>query len=315
MQSTLFLEAVAADEALGLLRKALRPLIDEHSEEIDVLTALGRVTAEAVFARRGAPLNDCAAVDGIAVIGAKTRGAGPENPVTLRGGEFMPVHAGDIIAPPYDAVIGAEEVRFAEDGVTLTAPAEWEQNVHSAGIDVMPSARILPRGRQITPADIGLLLAGGVMRLHARKKPRVGILPAGSNVTEPDADTQGEIAESNSRVLEALVTQKGGIPARFNILPDEYRRIKNRLRCAVRRNDMALVLAGTGLRRKSIVEQVLRELGGIVAQGIGEQPLKSVILAVVEGRPVIVLPNYAAAVTLAFERFAAPVLADLTGHG
>ncbi len=143
MQSTLFTEAVAAGEALERFRKALRPFIDERSEEIDVLASLGRVTAEAVFARRGAPLNDCAAVDGIAVIGAKTRGAGAENPVTLRDGEFLPVNAGDIIAPPYDSVINAEEVRACDGGVTLTAPAEWEQNVHSAGIDVMTSARMV----------------------------------------------------------------------------------------------------------------------------------------------------------------------------
>ena len=59
--------------------------------------AVGRVTAEAVWATRSSPPFDAAAMDGIAVRAAETVGASETSPVRLEPGAFEIVDTGDSI--------------------------------------------------------------------------------------------------------------------------------------------------------------------------------------------------------------------------
>ena len=318
----LYLTNVPVEEALIRFRTALSPYLKTENEVIDVIHSLDRVTAEAVFARCNSPLYDCAAMDGVAVISAKTHGAGETSPLTLKRGEdFLPVDTGDPVRPPFDAVIMAEDIQETQEAhkahketiVIRSSAAPW-QHVRPVGEDIVQGEMLLPGGHKVRAIDIGVLLSGGITRISARKRPEVAVIPTGSELVEPGNELkEGGIIESNSRMLEALVSQCGGVPSRFATVPDEYELIKERLREATERFDMVLVTAGTSAGREDYTVHALRELGEVVVHGVAMKPGKPVILAVVNGKPVVGIPGYPVSAYLAYENFAAPILKFFSG--
>ncbi|MCL1848978.1 MAG: molybdopterin biosynthesis protein, partial [Clostridiales bacterium] len=286
------------------------------SETIQVVHSLSRVTAEAIYALSNSPLYDSAAMDGVAVISSRTAGASEASPLTLRPGEdFVPVDTGDPVRPPYDAVIMAEEIQEAEGGAILirAAAAPW-QDIRPVGEDIVQGEMILPGGHKIRPMDVGVLLSGGITSIAVRKSPTVAVIPTGTEMIEPgDEVVEGSIIESNSRMLEALVAQGGGIATRYATIQDDFALIKEALREAAAQYDMVLVCAGTSAGREDFTVHVLRELGEVVVHGVAIKPGKPVILAIVDGKPVVGVPGYPVSAYLAYENFAAPLLAAMSG--
>lgn len=322
----LFLDNTPVEEALERYMEALRRLEQDCSETegrtrrrtelVRTEEALGRVTAEAVTARLNSPLYDSAAMDGIAVISEKTRGAADHCPVTLFLGEdYLPVDTGDPIRPPFDAVIMAEDVWEAGGAaVQIREAASPWQHVRPIGEDIVQGEMILPGNHPIRPMDIGVLLSGGINRVAVKKKPSVAIFPTGTEIIEPDEEMrEGAIIESNSRMFEAMIREGGGEAFRFPVIPDDYEQIKEAVCDAAAKYDMVIVIAGSSAGTEDYTVHVLRELGEIIVHGVSMKPGKPVILSLVKNRPVIGLPGYPVSAWLAYENFAAPVLEMLGG--
>ena len=311
----LYLTNVSVEEALERFKTALIPYFKIETEVIGVIHSLDRITGEAVYARCNSPLYDCAAMDGIAVVSANTKGAGEANPLLLKAGvDFTAVDTGDPIKPPYDAVIMAEDIQDMENGALIRSAAAAWQHVRPVGEDIVQGEMILPGSHKIRPIDIGVLLSGGITQITVRKRPRVAVIPTGTEIVEPGgAINEDSIIESNSRMFEGLIRQGGGIPTRFNIIPDEYALIKEELRKAAEQYDMVLVSAGTSAGREDYTVHILRELGEVVVHGVAMKPGKPVILAVVNGKPVLGIPGYPVSAYLSYENFAAPILASISG--
>src|SRR3982074_993210 len=89
----MYLEDIPLEDALGRFWSALeracalKPL---PGENVAIDAALGRVTAEAVFARTSVPHYHAAAMDGIAVRAENTLGASESSPLQLRVGAQAP---------------------------------------------------------------------------------------------------------------------------------------------------------------------------------------------------------------------------------
>jgi len=312
----LYLTNIPIEDALERFQNLLKPPFHVERETIDVTHSLGRVTAEAIFALNNSPLRDSAAMDGVAVISSHTRGAGEASPLTLKKGEdFLAVDTGDPIKQPFDAVIMAEDIQETDEGTILihAAAAAW-QHVRPVGEDIVQGEMILPGGHVIRPFDIGALLAGGITRISARKRPTVAIIPTGTEMVEPGGEMkEGGIIESNSSMFDALILQGGGVPSRFATVPDDYEALKERLREAAERFDMVLVSAGTSAGREDFTVSVLRELGEVAVHGVAMKPGKPVILASLDGTPVVGIPGYPVSAYLAYDTFVAPILASLSG--
>jgi len=313
----LYLTNIPVEEALKRFKDALFQHLKTENEIIEVINSLDRVTAEAVFARYNSPLYDCAAMDGVAVVSARTHGAGETSPIHLiHGTDFLQVDTGDPVKPPFDAVIMAEDVQEAPDNeIVIRASAAPWQHVRPIGEDIVHGEMILPGGHKIRPIDIGVLLSGGITKIAARKRPQVAVIPTGTELVEPEGEIKDDsIIESNSRMLEALVRQGGGLPTRFAPTPDEYELIKERIKDASERFDMLLIGSGASAGREDYTVHILRELGEVVVHGMAMKPGKPAILAVINGKPVIGLPGYPVSAYLVYENFAAPILALLSGQ-
>src|ERR671938_1860675 len=109
MPRQIYLEDIPLDEAQARFWSAL----DEHlrpleGEDVSIEAALGRVTAEPLFARTSVPHYHASAMDGIAVRAEETLGASETSPLRLRVGEQATwVDTGDPLPPDTNAVIMA----------------------------------------------------------------------------------------------------------------------------------------------------------------------------------------------------------------
>lgn len=308
----LYLNNIPAEEAVEIYRKALKESVGVSYERIPVTEALNRVTRSAVYAKYCSPLYNSAAMDGVAVRADITNRASEREPVELVIGENCRlIDTGDPVRPPYNAVIMAEDLVETTDPGRfriLASAAPW-QHVRPIGEDIVAGEMILPGGHRIRPVDIGVLLAGGILQVEVIRRPQVAVIPTGSEIIEPGREPrEGEIIESNSRMFENLVTEQEGLPHRQPPVPDDYGLLRQTVLKAVREHDMVLVNAGSSAGTEDYTVHVLRELGQVIVHGVAVKPGKPVILAVVEGKPVIGLPGYPVSAFIGFQNFVIPVM-------
>ena len=311
-----YLTNLSVEEAQTRFSTHLQLRLKTDAEQIEVIHAVGRRTAEPVFANCSSPLWDSAAMDGVMVVSGRTGGASETAPLSLKEQEdYLPVNTGDLIRPPFDAVIMAEDIQETENGSILIrqSTAPW-QHIRPVGEDIVQGEMILPGGHIIRPVDVGALLSGGLTHIAVKRLPRVAILPTGSELIESGQKPEpGNVIESNSRMLEGLVQEDAGISTRFPIVPDTYGEIKAALQRALETHDVVLVCSGTSAGTEDYTVHVLEELGEVIVHGVAIKPGKPVILAVVDGKPVIGIPGYPVSAYLTYKHFAAPILRDLSG--
>ncbi|MDD4504666.1 MAG: molybdopterin biosynthesis protein, partial [Clostridiaceae bacterium] len=162
---------------------------------------------------------------------------------------------------------------------------------------------------EIRPVDIAAMLSGGINELAVVKKPRVGIIPTGTEIIEPDEPlVLGKIIESNSRMFEGMVTEYGGEPIRFKPVPDDYELLKDTISKAVKENDMVLINAGSSAGSEDFTVKLIAELGEVLVHGIATKPGKPAILGIVDHKPVLGIPGYPVSAYFVFEAFAKPLI-------
>jgi molybdenum cofactor synthesis domain-containing protein len=291
-----------------------------QAEEIPVAEARGRVTAGPVMARRSSPAAHQAAMDGFAVAAASTFGATPDSPRLLAvGQEAFPINTGHLMPPSTDAVIMVEQVPDPEaDPITIEEPTFPWQHVRRIGEDLVVGEMVLPEGVEIVPWAQGALLAAGVTRVTVRRRPRVAIIPTGTElvpVMELDRDLpRGKLPEFNSVILSGLVIEAGGVPAVKPIVSDDPGALTAALEDALKDADMVLINAGSSAGTEDYTYRAIDALGDVLVHGVSMMPGKPTVLGVVGGTPVIGNPGYPVSAVLSFEQFAAPLIAGLAGQ-
>ena len=281
--------------------------------------AVGRVTAEPVWARSSSPPFDAAAMDGIAVHASETVGAGETAPVLLAAGAFEIVDTGDPIPGDFDAVVMREDVHEVDGGVELRAAAAPYQHVRSIGEDVSAAELLLPAGHRLRPVDVAAAGAAGATGLVVRRRPVVTVIPTGDELRPIGSElAEGELPDTNSVMLAAQAEEAGCEAHRFEIAPDVPEQIVAAVRAAAARSDLVIVIAGSSAGRDDHTAAVVAEAGTLAVHGVAVRPGHPVVLGVVNGEgetgtPVLGAPGYPVSAALTFDIFAAPLLARLEG--
>jgi putative molybdopterin biosynthesis protein len=287
-----------------------------------VAEAVGRTTAAPAYAALSSPHFHTAAMDGFAVRAESTFGAGPDRALALKiGRDAWPVNTGRPMPPGTDAVIMIENVNFLDEEMFEIEQAlvPW-RNVRRVGEDFVASEMIIPGRHVVTPYEVGALIAGGVLSIEVIQKPRVLLIPTGSELIPPETLAQreiepGETLEFNTVILSGLVKQAGGIPLRHAILPDGFEGLKAVIAEGVRSDaNLIVVNAGSSAGTEDYTAAAIRDLGEILVHGVAMMPGKPTILGIVEGKPVIGNPGYPVSAIFSFELFGLPVVEEMLGR-
>ncbi|OGO77854.1 MAG: molybdopterin biosynthesis protein [Clostridiales bacterium GWB2_37_7] len=312
MVRNIYLSNMEVENALALFTDRLKSNIARwEEEETTTIDSLGRVTSKAIFALVSSPNYNASAMDGIAVKAKTTFAASEVNPVRLKKDiDFIYVDTGDPILDPFDAVIMIEDVVVIDDSVVeiIKAAAPW-QDIRPIGEDIVANEMIIPSNHMIRPVDMAAMLAGGVNSVKVYKKPKVGLIPTGTEIIEPGEPLSlGSIIESNSRMFEGLVKEYGGQSNRTKPIPDDYQLLKSGMLEAVNQNDMVIINAGSSAGSEDYTVKLIAELGEVLVHGIATKPGKPAILGIIQGKPVIGIPGYPVSAYFVFENFVKPVI-------
>jgi putative molybdopterin biosynthesis protein len=203
------------------------------NETVPVPDAVGRVLGEPVTARLSSPGFYSSAMDGIAVKAEATFGAGETRPKALAiGKDAFYVNTGHVMPEGTDAVIMIEYVNVLDEKhVEIEAPAFPWQHVRKVGEDIVATELLFPQNHAVTPYCVGALLSAGIFSVLVKEKPKIFIIPAGSELvdwqkTPLDSLEPGQVIETNSFVLGKLTESCGGIYTRGEMLRDDVERIK-----------------------------------------------------------------------------------------
>lgn len=319
MARKVYIENMPLDQALQLVMDRLikKDGFRVQKEEIEVRQALGRITAEPVRARKSSPHYPASAMDGIAVRSRDTRGASETSPVLLRRDQqFVELDTGDPVPREFDAVIMIEDVNYQDENTAeIIVPAVPWQHVRSVGEDLIASQMIVPALFPVGPFEIGSLLTAGVTRIKVVRKPRVAIIPTGTEIVEPGQETMqaGEITESNSRMLAGLCEQWGALPLRRPIAPDDREVLREAIRQAAREADIIVVCSGSSAGREDYTAEVISELGELILHGLATRPGKPAIVGALGQKPILGVPGYPVSAALVFELIGRPLIFALQG--
>ena len=312
MKRNIYLKKKTLDEAKNICFEVAN-LIHLQSETIPVIHSVGRVLAEPISAKVSSPPFHCAAMDGIAVRAESTYGATEESPKSLlTNKEAFFVNTGNAIPQGMDAVIMIEDVHLLDpERVEIREAAFPWQHVRAIGEDMIVTEMVFPENHQINSYDLGGLLASGHQQIKVKKKPRVLIIPTGSELVEPNngqSELPSGIIETNSYVLSGLITEDGGEPIRHPIVEDDPHKIKEVLLSHCESVDLILMIAGSSAGSEDYTRSIIEDSGEVLAHGISIMPGKPTLIGRFKDRPMIGIPGYPVSAIIAYEQLVRPLL-------
>lgn len=316
-----YLKMKTLEEARRILFERFPSFDGLSVETVSVTASVGRVLAEPVFAAASSPNCHSSAMDGIAVKAESTYGAFEGSPKELViGKDAFYVNTGHVIPSGTDAVIMIEHVnKIGEDRVEIEKSAYPWQHVRKMGEDIVATELLFPRNHEVTPYCVGALIAGGVFEVPVRKRPKVLIIPTGSELVDwrevgLKGIKPGQVPESNAFVLGALVEACGGIYEKAERQVDDFEKITNEvLRVADENFDAVLVIGGSSAGSEDYSKDVIKELGEVLIHGVTIMPGKPVVFGVVKNKPAFGIPGYPVSAIIAFEQFVKPLICMMLG--
>ena len=313
--------AMPVDEAAAQILDAVPSL---QPIELPLAEAYGCVVAADVTTEYDIPPFSAAEVDGWAARSADIVAAAPGSPASLRlvgrsvrgrppeitvgWGEAVRIWAGAPIPAGADCVVPTTVSTADGETVAVTAPVVQGANVAAAGDDLKAGSTLVPAGRRLSAAELGLLATAGHGGVPAYPRLRVGVLAVGDLVEPGRPSGFGQVRDAVSYLLVGTVRDVGAVPYRIGIVREADAReaiLSNTLRVD------AFVMAG-GL---SGGLGSLSSLGDVRALDVAVHPGSRVAFGTVEGRPFFWVSDKPLAAFVSFELFVRPGLLRMMGRG
>ncbi len=296
---------VSQEDAEKLILEHCIPI--DESEQVDVSLASGRILASDITADAHVPPFDRAAMDGYAVIAQDTFAAQNEEVLlalsevihagevaqtSVSQGHCIQIATGSPMPDGADAVVMVEFTEHRNDKILVTKPVYPGANISRAGEDIKQGETVLPQNSFLTPARIGTLTALGMTAASVFRKPKIAVIPTGTEVVSPGIPLKpGQIYDVNSYTLQSILTANGAEVTRFPVATDDDKVIRSTLSSASK-YDMAVFSGGSSVGERDLLAGIMEEMGQVLFHGVQIKPGKPTLFGIVKGVPVFGMPGY-----------------------
>jgi molybdopterin biosynthesis enzyme len=278
-------------DVLARIAASVRPV---HAQSLEPAAAVGHTLAQDIRLEISLPSTAIALRDGWAVKAELTSDASPYAPSPIPTATW--IEFGSALGPEQDAVLPIEGVSIVAGVVQAVAPVTAGDGVLSAGGDLPPGSRTLRAGRRISYLQAGLLQAAGLGNVPVHiPRMRLTHARAGADwvidtVIECIADavhSSGSRTTTGNEGFEDAFVHTG--------------------------SDAIIVIGGSGCGHADRVVRTLASMGELIVHGVGLVPGDTAAFAMVEGRPVLVLPGRLDGALAAWHMLGRAILQKLAG--
>ncbi len=319
---------LTVEQARQTILDTIHPL---PAVSLPAAAALHCVLAEDVVSGFDIPPFDNSAMDGYAVRAAELADASAGKPVTLqlqgelpagavaaeplRHGGAIRIFTGAPVPPGADAVVMKEDTRPEGDRVVVLDSVRLGENIRRAGEDIAKGAVVLRRGMLLGPAHLGVAASVGRTHLGVFRRPRVAILPTGAELVPAGQPIgPGQIHDSNTPTVTALLTLAGCEPAPVGIVVDEEDATRDAIAGALARSDALITTGGVSVGEYDFVKEALASLGADTKLWkVAMKPGKPLVFSLCSGKPVFGLPGNPVSVVVTFVLMVLPALQKMRG--
>jgi len=316
------------EEARDRILSAIQPLAPI---ELPLQEAMGCVVAADAIAQGHLPEFSSSAMDGYAIRSHDAAGATADEPVTLRvvglarigrrpdatvgGGEAVRIDTGAPIPAGADCVVPIEYTEAAGDRVRVRQEFPEGRNVRPAGEDVRAGQTLVPAGRRLSGAELGLLALSGHPQVLTHPRPRVIVLSTGDELIEPwQQPAFGQVRDANAFTIFGGLREAGAVPYLAGIVPDDPEALKETILSHLVQADAYISSGGVSVGERDVVKRAFFRRGEVDFFRVAMQPGMPQAFGMIEGKPYFGLPGNPVSVFVSFEVFVRPSLMKLLGR-
>ena len=312
---------VTLEEALQIVAGTAYRL---PSEEVSLPDAIGRVLAEDIRSDMDMPPYNKAAVDGFAcqrtslnrpMIITETIPAGTVPWNIINAGECARIMTGAMMPQGADCVVMVEDTVVGQDGSVQWLAETTGANYVPRAEDIHQGDIVLEAGTEIGAAQTAVLATVGCFRPRVYRRPVVGILATGDELTEPwNRPREMQIRNSNAWQTIAQVKQSGAEYLYGGIAPDTPEGLFEKIQYLLQGCDVLVMSGGVSMGEYDHVPGVMTQAGmEVLFKNIAVQPGRPTLFGSIGAVPVFGLPGNPVSSYLQFGLLVRPLLKTMMG--
>ncbi len=312
--------AVAKQQLLEAIK------VVQQTEQLPLKQALGKTLRQNIQSQVDVPPMDNSGMDGYAIryqdlqasntlklIGKSL--AGHPFSGEVQSGQCVRIMTGAAIPAGADTVVMQEKTQADGEQITFLTPSKLGDNVRRRGEAIQQGDVVFEAGRQLTAPDLGLLAALGVGRVCVSSKLSAAVIATGDELKQPgEALADGQIYESNSFAVGAMLEKMGVQVHDYGIIADTPEAIETVLQDASRHHDIIITSGGVSVGEADYVKDALDKLGQINFWKLAIKPGKPFTFGKLGKALFFGLPGNPVSSMVTFYLLAAPAIAKMQGQ-
>lgn len=299
-------------------------------ETINTRDSLDRILAEDIYAPINNPPFDKSPLDGFAIRGEDTENASIENPLDFKVidsiyagttskkiiGQFEAIRimTGAKMPEGSNAVIRLEDVIENEDVISINKQIKPFSNYCYKGEDVKIGELLMKKYSPLNAVHLGVLSSMGIRTINVFRKPVIGVLVTGDEVTEIDSELEeGKIYDSNEMLLCARLSELGIKYIKLDKQDDNIEEVCNSIDNNIDKLDLLITTGGVSVGDKDIFHGVIEKLGAKqLFWRVNLQPGTPLMYSIYKNKPILSLSGNPFASLATFEVLARPLISKLS---
>lgn len=293
-------------------------------------SALGRVLDTDVVSPRDVPNHTNSAVDGYALAASELSSSGTRElrvaGTALAGapyggpseaGACVRIMTGAAMPAGTDTVVMQEHVDAAGEGrIRIDDRHKPGQNVRQAGEDIAAHSVVLPAGRRLTPADLGVLASLGLGEVTVHRSVRVAFFSTGDELRAVgDPLGPGEVYDSNRYTLYGMLARLGVEVLDLGVVRDSPPELARAFSEAAAMADVVITSGGVSVGEADHIGAVLGDQGRMEFRKLAMKPGRPFTFGRLGDALFFGLPGNPVAVMVTFYLLVQPALGQLAGAG
>jgi len=296
--------------------------IAPDTEKVTIQEALGKILAENLYADRDFPPFDRVSMDGIALAYEQinagqtdfkiehTVAAGKPQAVLNDPTHCIEVMTGAMLPIGTDTVIRYEDISINDKTATIQVkPTKVGLNIHAKGVDRKQGEILVAKGKQISPAEIGVAATIGKTEILVQKQLKAIVISTGEEIIPiSEIPLPHQIRTSNSYALQACL-KNWGVEADTVLLPDSQAIIEEKIAQYLNTYDVLILSGGVSAGKFDFVPQALENQGvSKLFHKVSQRPGKPFWFGMKDNKAVFALPGNPVSTFMCLHRYFKPWL-------